>query len=305
MGNRLNNPKRHHYLPRFYLNKFCENGLLWVFDRKKNEYRKQPPINTAVKNKYYTIIDEKGIHYNEIEEKLSIIEGETKPIIDKIEQHGYISLEDKAVLSIFVALFRTRVPEFEKEMDSQAEKVIKHLNKSMVADVKKAKELIKQFAKNDEQKNISPQELLDFVQKEDYTVKFPRIHSLEMMSFLTRELPLYFVQMDWQFWHTGKKGSYVTSDNPFILTPPEKYNGPFGIFTKGAKKICPLSKDVCLVMCDHGERVMHMQVNRKQVRSINTLVTMNCERFLIGNNQNLLENLVNATQIEKREETKG
>lgn len=31
--------KRQHYLPEFYLNNFCREGLLWVYDRERNEYR--------------------------------------------------------------------------------------------------------------------------------------------------------------------------------------------------------------------------------------------------------------------------
>ena len=296
-----NNPKRHHYLPKFYLNKFCncKSGFLWVFDRQKNEYRQQKPVNTAVKRRYYTITDSKGIYHNDIEKVLSKVEGESKSILDKIEQHGEIDSEEKTTLAIFVALLYTRVPGFERLINSQNEKTIKYLSKFSVPNIEKAQEVIKMFAKGDEQENISPKELLDFVQNENYDVKFSRYYSLRIMYFLTRKLPLYLVQMDWQFWHAPQKGSFITSDNPFVLTPPEKYHGPFGFITKGAKKVCPLSKTVCLVMCDYGERIIHMNITRKQARCINLLVAMNSDRFLLSKNKNLLESIVKLTKINK------
>jgi len=294
-----NNPKRHHYLPKFYLDNFCRNRFLWVFDRKKNEYRQQTPVNTAVKRRYYTITDSKGIHHNDIEKVLSKIEGKSKSILDKIEQHSQIDLEEKTILAIFVALLHTRVPGFEQLIDGQTEKLIKYLGKFSVPNIEKAKVVIKKFAKKEEEEKISPKELLDFVQNENYDVKFSRSHSLRMMYFLTRKLPLYLVQMDWQFWHAPHKGSFVTSDNPFIVTPPENFYGPFGIITKGAKKVCPLSQNVCLVICDHGERIIHMHITRKQARCINFLVAMHSDRFLFAKDKCLLESLVSLTKINK------
>jgi len=294
-----NNPKRHHYLPKFYLNNFCRSRFLWVFDRQKNEYRQQTPVNTAVKRRYYAITDSKGIHHNDIENVLSKIEGESKNILEKVEQYCLITLEEKTILSVFVALLYTRVPGFEQLVDDQTEKIIKHLGKFSVPNIEIAKEVIKKFAKKDEQEKISPKELLAFVQNENYDVKFSRSHSLRIMYTLTRQLPLYLVQMDWQFWHVPQKGSFVTSDNPFILTPPEKYRGPFGLITKGAKKVCPLSQNVCLVMCDYGERIIHMNITRKQARCINSLIAMHSDRFLFGKDKILLESLVKLTKINK------
>jgi len=82
----MNKPKRHHYLPQFYLKNFCKNGFLWVYDRNNNEYRQQTPINTAVKKKYYTTTGPDGRSHNEIETVLANIEGETKHIIEKINE---------------------------------------------------------------------------------------------------------------------------------------------------------------------------------------------------------------------------
>lgn len=56
----MSNPKRHHYLPAFYLDGFCRDGVLCVFDRERHEYRIQQPKDTAVQGYYYAVTDNDG-----------------------------------------------------------------------------------------------------------------------------------------------------------------------------------------------------------------------------------------------------
>jgi len=105
--------------------------------------------------------------------------------------------------------------------------------------------------------------------------------------------------MDWQFWYSSKNSSFITSDNPFVVTRPQNYNGPYGIGTKGAKKLVPLNQKVCLVMCDKGESVINRQVSSKDVRSVNGLIALECNRFLISKDKSLLESLVKNSKIDK------
>jgi len=295
----MNEPKRHHYLPQFYLKNFCKNGFLWVYDREDNKYRQQTPINTAVKKKYYTAIGLDGRSHNEIESVLANIEDKTKHIIEKINRKHSIDLEDKCILAIFMAFLYVRVPEFEMEINELTEKFLKRYNKLVIPNEKQAEIIIKQFANDKDQESMSPKKLLDFVRNENYRIKVPRQHSLKTMYFLAREFPLIFIQMDWQFWYSSKNSSFITSDNPFVVSRPQNYNGPYGIGTKGAKKLVPLNQKVCLVMCDKGESVINRQVSSKDVRSVNGLIALECDRFLISKDKSLLESLVKICKIDK------
>lgn len=53
----MSKPKRHHFLPEFYLNGFTREGLLCVFDRETGEYRRQAPKNTAVIGHFYAFVN--------------------------------------------------------------------------------------------------------------------------------------------------------------------------------------------------------------------------------------------------------
>jgi len=295
----MNKPKRHHYLPQFYLKNFCKNGFLWVYDRNNNEYRQQTPINTAVKKKYYTITGPDGRSHNEIEAVLANIEGETKHIIEKINEKKSIDLEEKCILAIFIAFLYVRVPEFEMEINELTEKFLKRYNISIIPNEKEAENIIKQFAKTKDQENLSPKKMLDFVKNENYDIKVPREHSLRLMYFLAREFPIIFIQMDWQFWYSSKSSLFITSDNPFIVISPQNYNGPYGIGTKGAKKLIPLNQKICLVMCDKGDNMINRNLSSKEVRSINCLIAMECDRFLISQDKSLLGSLVKISKIDK------
>ena len=295
----MNEPKRHHYLPQFYLKNFCKNGFLWVYDREDNKYRQQTPINTAVKKKYYTITGPDGKSHNKIEAVFANIEDKTKHIIEKIDRKKSIDLEDKCILAIFIAFLYGRVPEFEIEINELTEKLLKRYNKLVIPNEKKAEIIIRQFANDKDQESMSPKKLLDFVRNENYRIKVPRQHSLKTMYFLATEFPLIFMQMDWQFWYSSKNSSFITSDNPFVVSRPQNYNGPYGIGTKGAKKLIPLTQKVCLVMCDKGERVMNKQISSKDVKNINGLIALECNRFLISKDKFLLESLVKICKIDK------
>jgi hypothetical protein len=206
----MNEPKRHHYLPQFYLKNFCNNGFLWVYDRNNNKYRQQTPINTAVKKKYYTAIGPDGKSHNEIESVLANIEGKTKHIIEKINRKHSIDLEDKCILAIFIAFLYVRVPEFEMEINELTEKFLKRCNKLAIPNEKQAEIITKQFAETKNQENLSSKKMLDFVRNENYRIKFSREHSLSLMYSLAREFPLIFIQMDWQFWYSPKNSSFIT-----------------------------------------------------------------------------------------------
>src|ERR1043165_1464790 len=66
-------PKRHHYLPEFYLAGFTLDGArestFTVFDRDECQFREQTPPNTAVRGYYYAVEDEatgeKSMHVEE------------------------------------------------------------------------------------------------------------------------------------------------------------------------------------------------------------------------------------------------
>lgn len=297
----MSTPKRHHYLPQFYLEGFCRNELLWVYDRENKEIRQQTPVNTAVQKYYYSFEDDEGERDADVEGLLSLIETYTKPIIYKLNKRELIDNSEKETLSIFVGFLYGRVPRFERNYNDNKERILRHLNKVIFANEQVTEQTIKRYERDTGKKiDISAKELSEFALDDDrYTIEIHRNESLKMMLNLCKKLPIYFIQMDWLFLFAPKNASFITTDDPFILTPPQRLpdNTPYGIATKGTQKHVPLSQHVCLVMFDRGDKIDTREATRDEVRGINRNSTSKCDRFVIGRDKALVSSLIKSVGL--------
>jgi len=143
---------------------------------------------------------------------------------------------------------------------------------------------------------------MDFIKKEQYTIEANKEWTLESMFDMARAISIYLFQMDWQFCYTSKS-SFVTFDNPFVLIPPSDYEKKgiygLGILVPGVKKIVPLTQEVCLVICDKGDKIEKINISSKEVREINCHIAKHCDNLLISKDKILLKKLIEITNIDK------
>jgi hypothetical protein len=299
----MNISKRHHYLPQFYLRNFADkDGLLWIFDRDRSEYRQQSIKNTAVQVDYYTLQGQNGRKHIEIEEFLACLESDTKPVIEKIDRKRRISMEEKKVLAAFVSFLKVRVPDFEKTVNELSEKMIKEISKIMFSSKETADTLIKKYEKEvGIDSSLTAEKLIELTKKNNYRVKFNRTHSIQTMVNSGLALESFFLSLKWLFLRAPTNTTYITSDNPFVLLPPRDYQMKsiygVGILTPGAKKIIPLTANTCLIMEDKGTITKGSIANKTMWRAINLCSAINSDRFLIARDRPLLEKIVKITKV--------
>ncbi len=297
----MSTPKRHHYLPQFYLEGFCRDDLLWVYDRDKKEFRQQAPINTAVQKYYYSFENDNGERDAEVEGLLSLVETYTKPIIDKLNNREYIDETEKETLSIFIGFLYSRVPSFEKTYNDNTERLLRHMNKVIFSDEKRTEQILRKYERDTGKKiDISAKELSEFALDDNrYYIEIHRNKSLQMMLDLCKKLPIYFVQMDWLFLFAPRNSSFITTDDPFVLIPPRELpnNAPYGIATKGTQKFVPLSQKVCLAMFDRGNKINIKEANRDEVRGLNLSIVSRSDRFVIARDKALVKNVVETVGL--------
>lgn len=302
----MNGPKRHHYLPQFYLEGFCRDGYLWVFDREANQLRRQTPVNTAIQRHYYTVEDKEGKRNTSIEGFLSEIEGASKPVIQKIAAKEEISDDDKYVLAIFIAFLMHRVPDFEKSVNKIAEHMIKDMANVMFSDERTAEQMMKRYAEDagDNEPDVSAKDLVALHKSGAYKINIHRNASLRCMLNISTDIANLFFQLDWIFFHAPKKNSFVTSDSPVFIIPPVNWNPNtvygVGLATQGAQKVVPLTQEVCLIMCDRGERTLHGNLPNDNVRRLNRSIACYSDRFLIGRDEALVQNLAQTVKLAER-----
>ncbi len=110
----MGGPKRHHYVPRFYLERFVREHEgsrrgFWVYDKDGGEPRLQQPPTTAVEQFFYRIEAEGGERDDSPEAALSRIEGEFAPMLRRwLAPGGGPRPEDVPVAAVFLALMDTR-----------------------------------------------------------------------------------------------------------------------------------------------------------------------------------------------------
>ena len=108
----MNVPKRHHYLPQFYLEGFSRNGQLCVFDRKEGDFRRQQPKDTGVERAFLTVEQVEPGKVAEVERLFADLEGRSKPLIERLEKGEILPGESKATLALFLGFMFVRTPAF-------------------------------------------------------------------------------------------------------------------------------------------------------------------------------------------------
>lgn len=300
----MSNPKRHHYVPKFYLQGFCNHKNFWIFDRERNVYREQTPTNTTVETQYYSIQQRNGKYDVSLEQKIATIESLTAPVIKKIDNLEPISSYDKYTLSVFVSLLKVRVPEFKKSYEELRTEMLKRLGPMVDRKLDRPVPLPPHPPYNPtEIKSFDAFEIVQNLETLEADAVQAHNHFLDVILPLTAEISDQLYKMQWLIAYAPPDTSFVTSDNPFLVAPPEGYD-PYGlegvgIATPGTTKIIPLSSKSCLLIFDLGEEVVYFKFPRDRVKELNIMIATGCMRYVIARDEALLKNLVKRSGIEK------
>lgn len=299
-------PKRQHTVTKNILLRFCnENGLFWVFDRKKNEYREQSPDDTTVVKKFYTFTTATGEECYELETIMGeVIESRLPSIISKLEISEPINGEEKEILATFAALQQQKTTANRSDYIDMKKDSYLSIAKMIYENEKFAESSIERFnasrEENEAKITISPKKLKEFVDSLGRdNIEIPKENHIKTMLEMAAFISGIFLQLDWVFLKATSNSSFVISDNPFSLVG-KNHNGfgGIGLITPKAEKTLPLSPKICLMMLDKGDRVWGHNINRKSVRGINCRTASNCDRYLISQDKAWLERLVKITKID-------
>lgn len=298
----MTRPKRHHFLPQFYLKNFCKDGRLWLFDRERFEFRCQAPSDTAVRREYYTLVGPKGEKNVDVEEWLATIEGDAKPAIDALSSGRPIDAKARADLAALVALFITRTPEFRKTNQELMEVLVRGVNKFAMGTPEAARRTLEQVEREKGKKSeISPEELAEYVSSEKYSVQVQDFAHIRLMLSTFTEFATLFAGMNWLVLMAPPKASFVTSDNPVAKIPPPDFDPMgfrgYGLATPGATKLMSLSQSACLLMGDPGDLLQFRETTKKEVRLLNLTIADYVDEYLIARDRALVESIAKKARL--------
>lgn len=241
-------PKRHHYLPEFYLKGFVRDDLLWLFDRKSQQYRQQAPKNTTVIGQYYTTTTESGEPDTSIEAHLSDSESEAAPIIGKLDAGKIISPEERVALAYFLALLLSRNPKHDREVEEIGDKVHKVIAKEMFPTVESVAAFLKNKGDN---VSFSPESFFEFVHKEQFEVKTPREFTLNTMLSQSARFYREIAMMNWFVFHADGHASFITTDSPLGYVIEDEHRRSrepvLGFASEKVTKLIPLTSSNSII----------------------------------------------------------
>lgn len=294
----LTGPKRQHFLPKFYLEGFCKDGRLAVYDRESDEVRVQQPLNTGVIGHFYTFEDTEGRKRFELEQMLSEFEAKASPGIRKLAAKREPTDEERADLAIFVSLACFRTPDIVESLKLFNSGLIADMAKRMFANVDQVKESLRGkpgAPTSEEELEREAREMVEFAQSGHYEVTTNHRWALGMAMQMAFKVAPLLAGRNWLVVHrqTDTK-SFVTSDAPVVLNtiqPREPSFWGIGFGNADAMVVFPLTQSCALVMFGDQGVIQHREIDAVAIRHMNLAVADRCQRFVIGREEQLVRYL--------------
>jgi hypothetical protein len=280
-----NQPRNHHYVPRFYLEGFCDPRLLkrdddhvlWVYEKGK-DIRKSAPHKEATMRDFYTYKGANGKPDLRVENALGTIEENAARIMRNLNwKKSFLPEQDRQWLALFVGTLFTRTRMGRAILDTRSGPAAEQQILDAAQDPERFRTLLSDcppdFTTNVDIEDVRMRILGGRLSAIGRSADFSAISVLYVGSMCGEEL----LKMDWQFVYAHEEELFVTSDSPVMsaVWQPDgtaQFRSGFGV--PGVDIYLPLSRDVCLRMTKGVDPGTCVVIDRG-VRAINKLI-MTC-----------------------------
>ncbi len=278
-------PKRHHYVPQMYLERFAgPDGRLLVRRRDGKTFTTKPR-NVAVETGFYDVDVGNGSVSKEVEHMLSDLEGLTAHALRSIDQTGKAPApgsEERDVLSAFLAMQHVRTP-VQRQRILFWDRLAQYLDGRELSP-----DLVASFLRDvhlrEEPSDAEVRSALTFAQGGGVPKQPPDKN--ESISLMLNSLPKLAATIDRYVWTVEheRKGRLITSDAPLVLWRPPSHRDQFeGIGIETATEIrLPLDPTKQLVL-SRTTRPPSVRVSPRRADECNRVVMADCHQFCIAN----------------------
>lgn len=290
---------RHHYVPRFYLEKFVDSEnkpYIWVYEKGNPVAVKASSKDIACEKYGYSFTDETGKRDSEtIENALAELESNVAPVFEKIRNYEDLDKEDREIFSFFLAFMMGRVPGYRRNIENATAEFVKRFAAIQKADIEKKILRFNEVQRGvEEDKEASEGEKEEFTEEEivdglgkivngEYIIEINPEFSL-LTFVVAKELVPVFYGMDWSFWLATDDYKYITSDNPMIYDDPtheRKSIYGVGLLNKNIEVTFPVAKD--LVFVGNWKKMNgYKKTNNKIVKAVNRRIAASAYRFVFA-----------------------
>lgn len=278
-------PKRHHYVPRMYLERFALRSQVFVRRRDGKSFTSNC-INVAVESGFYDVgvSNDSEAPSKVVEEALADVEGAVGAAFEEIDSTGIpppVHSENRAVLATYLALQVTRTPE-QRERVLFPARLAEYLGERQLtreAVTEYLREVHLGFAPS--QPEIGAAFDLAKVALRDREVLTPEFAMSEMLGSVAELAPI----LQGRSWavENDRKRRFITSDAPLVIwRPPTTRDEYEGVGVVNAEELrFPLDPEKQLVLT-RKPRTPSRRVTPGRTAACNTDSAAGCHRFIVG-----------------------
>jgi Protein of unknown function (DUF4238) len=286
--------RKHHYVPVFYQSQFTNtNGLLFVYDRKRQVYQELHPRCVCHQSDLYATRPTDGRPRDRRIETiiLSDFDGKSATAIRELATLKPPRPETIATLDVFAALQYLRVPTNKALMTSIYTAGANDMMEMMFSTVDRAETSLRQYEqKTGKKMKASAEAMVNAVKSgsiEAEANELPFLRSIgEHSGFIAQTL----AGIKLQVLVSPPAVGFILSDNPFTIVPAAS-DDRLGLANFGTFTYVPVTRNLCLRYGMTG-RGGFQEIEREDVRLVNQSIAVNSERFIMGPSQIQLESVV-------------
>ena len=244
---------KQHYVPRFYLNYFCDDRIqngkyLWRYKCGKSQAIKSATKRIASIPDYYTI-SESDIIETKV---LKPVEDRAALRLQDIQkcQFDFSDDEMKGDVAIFLSFLFMRVPAFRDMATGAVSRLTQMRLHNMARDRDRFLNLTERVTEETGTEIPNPDELRDLILSGDYEVSPTNASHVKMMMDQALKNFQILMKMNWQCFVPLRGGRFITSDRPAAIFNPmlQGTGRGAGLLQKHAEIFFPVSpsKGLCL-----------------------------------------------------------
>ncbi len=286
--------KRHHTVPRCYLENFTDkNGYVWVLDTSDKIFNIRPE-NILVETHFYRLTLKNGEKSVVVEDTLANMEGAFADIFaNKISKGIPLTVDERAKIAIFTAAMLHRTRPHRESMRNMFER-LKETMQEWQEEYRRnpeARELASIMPSSGDDKSITLEEL------DEGLKDFDEQHAADLIPQIVSTAQIIF-DMKWAILKR-KNGDidFITSDDPFVVVRPEsikKYGAKAigsqpGLIYKDAEVSLPLSKDLALLAGWTINEDCYIDIPAENVEPINQRTALHSGERIVASSKEQLE----------------